>query len=68
MLLNEGSYDTGESKDNVAYHIKELLDAGAIELARVEPVVIWIGSTSTPLSDAPYRSVSIRGPQREASG
>lgn len=44
MLLNEGVYAAeeianliGETKDNVAYHIKELRDAGAIELARVEP-------------------------------
>lgn len=44
MLLNEGTYDVDqiaevidESRDNVHYHLKELLDAGAIELARVEP-------------------------------
>jgi len=44
MLLNEGVYATeeiaeliGERKDNVAHHIKELRDAGAIELARVQP-------------------------------
>jgi DNA-binding transcriptional ArsR family regulator len=45
MLLNEATYDVdqiaevvGESRDNVRYHIKELLDAGAIELAKVERV------------------------------
>jgi DNA-binding transcriptional ArsR family regulator len=39
-LLNEGTYSvmqivglTGESRDTVKYHIKELLGAGAIELA-----------------------------------
>jgi DNA-binding transcriptional ArsR family regulator len=44
MLLNEGVYAAeeiadfiGETKDNVAYHIKELRDAGAIEVARAEP-------------------------------
>jgi DNA-binding transcriptional ArsR family regulator len=42
-LLNEGTYSiaqlvavTGESRDNIKYHIKELLDAGAIELAKEE--------------------------------
>lgn len=42
-LLNEGTYTiaqlvalTGESRDNIKYHIKELLDAGAIELAKEE--------------------------------
>jgi DNA-binding transcriptional ArsR family regulator len=42
-LLNEGTYSvqqivsvTGETRDNVKYHIKELLDAGAIELSKVE--------------------------------
>jgi len=44
-LLNEGSYTIdeiarliGEERENVKYHIKELLDAGAIELAKAEPV------------------------------
>ena len=44
-LLNEGSYTIdeiarliGEERENVKYHIKELLDAGAIELAKTEPV------------------------------
>jgi DNA-binding transcriptional ArsR family regulator len=44
-LLNESSYSIdeiaqliGEDRENVKYHIKELLDAGAIELAKVEPV------------------------------
>jgi DNA-binding transcriptional ArsR family regulator len=44
-LLNEGSYTIdeiagliGEERENVKYHIKELMDAGAIELAKAEPV------------------------------
>lgn len=44
-LLNEGSYTVdelarliGEERENVKYHIKELMDAGAIELAKAEPV------------------------------
>lgn len=44
-LLNESSYTIdeiaqliGEERENVKYHVKELLDAGAIELAKAEPV------------------------------
>jgi DNA-binding transcriptional ArsR family regulator len=47
-LLNEGTYSvpqivslTGEPRDNVKYHIKELLDAGAIEIAKVERQGKW---------------------------
>lgn len=43
-LLNEGTYTTaqlakiiGEPANNVANHVRELLDAGSIELARSEP-------------------------------
>jgi len=42
-LLNEGMYSipqlvelTGETRDNIKYHIKELLDAKALELAKEE--------------------------------
>jgi DNA-binding transcriptional ArsR family regulator len=44
-ILNEGSYTIDEiarlideDRENVKYHIKELMDAGAIELAKAEPV------------------------------
>ena len=44
-LLNEGTYATrelseilGEPVNNVAYHVKALFEAGAIELAKVETV------------------------------
>ncbi|HEY1853119.1 MAG TPA: winged helix-turn-helix domain-containing protein [Solirubrobacterales bacterium] len=42
-LLNEGIYTAdaiaaliGESRQNVNYHLKELLDAGSIEIAKIE--------------------------------